>query len=188
MFTQTQTDTVIITIPLRLKPRGKKDVKIMKLPYVKSLEKFKKPLQKLDTKLVFSYKNKLTHNLCVNKPKNQEVNNGVYEIPCNTCKKVYVGETGRDLKTRVKEHQKDIKTANENNAMFIHMRDFDHPIDFGSAKIVYPADSLRRRHIIESALIEKHRSNDNCVNLNKGFSPNNPLVSKYVRQSIKLLK
>ena len=147
----------------------------MKLPYVKSLEKYKKPLQKLDTKLVFSYNNKLTHNLCVNKPKNQEVNNGVYEIPCNTCKKIYVGETGRDLKTRVKEHQKDIKTANENNAMFIHMRDFNQPIDFGSAKIVYPADSLRRRHIIESALIEKHRSNDNCVNLNKGFSLNNPL-------------
>ena len=101
---------------------------------------------------------------------------------------LYVGETGRDLKTRTREHKYDIKTANENNAMFVHTRDFDHPIDFEKAKIVYPTNSIRRRHIIESALIDKHKSNNQCVNLNRGFSPNNPLVSKYIRQTIELLK
>ena len=29
----------------------------------------------------------------------------VYKIPCSNCDKVYVGETGRHLKCRVKEHQ-----------------------------------------------------------------------------------
>ena len=119
---------------------------------------------------------------------NRQIDSGVYEIPCKTCDKVYVGETGRDLKKRTKEHKYDIKTGNENNAMFIHTRDFDHPIDFDKAKIVYPSTSIRRRHIIESALIDKHKSTGKCVNLNRGFSPNNPLVSKYIRQTINLLK
>ena len=167
---------------------SKKETNIMKLPYAKHLEKFKRPLQKIETKLVFTYNNKLSHNLCSNKPKSVATKSGVYEIPCKICNKIYVGESGRDLKTRVREHQYDIKTGNENNAMFVHLRDSNHPIDFKNARLVYPSNSIRRRHIIESALIEKHKSNDNCVNLNKGFSPNNPLVSKYVRQSIKLLK
>ena len=166
----------------------KKEVKIIKLPYIKTLEKFKRPLQNINSKLVFTYNNKLTHNLCKNKPKSSQITSGVYEIPCKTCDKVYVGETGRDLKTRTREHKYDIKTANENNAMFVHTRDFDHPIDFEKAKIVYPSNSIRRRHIIESALIDKHKSNNQCVNLNRGFSPNNPLVSKYIRQTIELLK
>ena len=51
---------------------NKEDIKIMKLPYVKDLEKFKKPLQKMKTKLVFTYNNKLTHNLCKNKPQNSQ--------------------------------------------------------------------------------------------------------------------
>ena len=71
--------------------------------------------------------------------------------------------------------------------MFVHLRDSNHPIDFEHAKIVYPSNSVRRRHIVESALIDKHKSLDNCVNLNRGFSPINPLASKYVRKSIKLL-
>ena len=30
----------------------------------------------------------------------------VYKIPCKNCERVYVGETGRPLGTRVKEHRK----------------------------------------------------------------------------------
>ena len=37
------------------------------------------------------------------------------------------------------------------------MRDFDHPIDFKNARIVYPSSSVRRRHLVESASIDKHK-------------------------------
>ena len=33
----------------------------------------------------------------------------VYRIPCKSCDSVYVGETGRKLGTRVKEHKKDVE-------------------------------------------------------------------------------
>ena len=165
----------------------KKDNKILKMPYMKNLEKFKRPLKNLNTDLVFTYGNKLSHNLCSNKPKKALPNYGVYEIPCKDCEKIYVGESGRDLKKRVREHKSGIKNADVNNALFVHVRDFDHPIDFENAKIVYPSSSVRRRHIVESALIEEYNKNGKCLNLNKGFCPNNPLVLKNVLESIKIL-
>ena len=112
---------------------------------------------------------------------------GVYEIQCETCDKIYVGESGRDLEKRVKEHRRDIKNAEVKNAMFVHVRDFDHPINLKNAKNVYPSSSVRRRHIIESALIEKYSSQGKCMNLNKGFSPNNALILKNVLDSVKML-
>ena len=86
----------------------------------------------------------------------------------------------------MKEHKSGIKNADVNNALFVHVRDFDHPIDFENAKIVYPSSSVRRRHIVESALIEEYNKNGKCLNLNKGFCPNNPLVLKNVLESIKI--
>ena len=71
--------------------------------------------------------------------------------------------------------------------MFVHIRDFDHPIDFKNARIVYPSSSVRRRHIVESALIEKYSSENVCLNLNKGFLPNNILALKNVLESVKLI-
>ena len=153
---------------------------------MKNLEKFKRPLNKVNTNMVFTYQNKLINNLCNNKPKKCFTNYGVYEIPCKTCDKIYVGESGRDLEKRIKEHKFDIKKANENNAMFIHLRDFDHPIDFKNAKIVYPSSSVRRRHLVESALIDKYKQKSMCMNLNKGFSPYSSLVSNYILDSTKI--
>jgi len=41
-------------------------------------------------------------------------NNIIYKINCRGCKSTYVGQTKRNLKTRVKEHQNNInkKTGN----------------------------------------------------------------------------
>ena len=33
----------------------------------------------------------------------------VYKVLCKNCKRVYIGETGRKLGTRLTEHQKDVK-------------------------------------------------------------------------------
>jgi len=33
----------------------------------------------------------------------------VYKIPCKNCQKVYIGETGRSFRVRMKEHQKEVE-------------------------------------------------------------------------------
>ena len=44
----------------------------------------------------------------------------VYQIPCAQCDEVYVGETGRPLKTRITEHKRVVSTVDVRNANAVH--------------------------------------------------------------------
>ena len=51
----------------------------------------------------------------------------VYEIPCRDCDAVYVGETGRSLSTRKKEHVEAVKEMNlQKSALCQHIATCDH--------------------------------------------------------------
>ena len=39
----------------------------------------------------------------------------VYKIPCSQCEKVYIGETGRQLGTRITEHRKEAEKISDRN-------------------------------------------------------------------------
>ncbi|XP_033099241.1 uncharacterized protein LOC117102900 [Anneissia japonica] len=76
------------------------------LPYLGQLShRIQCILSQADVKVFHSAPNKLSPTLQThkNKPPAQS-QPGVYRIPCE-CGKVYIGETGRDLRTRLKEHQ-----------------------------------------------------------------------------------
>ena len=46
----------------------------------------------------------------------------VYKIPCSgTCNKSFIGETGRGLNTRLKEHKRDVRNHNRSNALVLHI-------------------------------------------------------------------
>ena len=47
----------------------------------------------------------------------EERNGVVYEVPCASCDHVYIGETGRGLKERVKEHRYAVRMGNMNNGI-----------------------------------------------------------------------
>ena len=54
----------------------------------------------------------------------------VYQISCRDCNAVYVGETGRSVRTRKREHTDAVKTFNtKKSALSQHVMDFDHRID-----------------------------------------------------------
>jgi predicted GIY-YIG superfamily endonuclease len=46
---------------------------------------------------------------------------GVYELKCMTCEQVYIGQTGRDIKTRYKEHVSDIKSKKDKSRYALHI-------------------------------------------------------------------
>jgi hypothetical protein len=53
----------------------------------------------------------------------QTLNNpsGIYKLKCNTCNNVYVGQSGRAIKVRYKEHIRYIRTNNSTSAYATHI-------------------------------------------------------------------
>ena len=154
------------------------------VPFIPALKNIDRPLRPFNTKLIFSYKNKIGSRLSSNKPKKKSV--GVYEVPCGSCPKLYTGETGRDLKTRLKEHQYGIICNDRENGIVNHTISEDHHFNFKEAKVVFPCTSYRRRHLVESALIKRYENMGLSANLNSGFSPHNELLSYYIREASNL--
>jgi hypothetical protein len=50
--------------------------------------------------------------LNVKKSTNIHSSSGTYSLKCSTCNSVYVGQTGRDIRTRFKEHHRYGRTNN----------------------------------------------------------------------------
>ena len=62
--------------------------------------------------------------------------NLVYEVPCQNCAFVYIKQTKRYLKSRIKEHQRAIKFQwPEKSALCQHSMENDHLIDWSEVKI-----------------------------------------------------
>ena len=154
------------------------------LPFSESIERFIRPLKQNNWELVFTYKNKLFNKLNKNSPKCSDTPNGVYYIPCKGCPKGYLGETGRELKQRIKEHKNDIVRQVPESGVATHVREQGHKFNFDKAEFIVPCSDKKKRHIIESALIKK--LGKRCVNLNNGFAPNNVVLSKYILDVINL--
>ena len=87
----------------------------------------------------------------------------VYNIPCKNCNKYYIGQSGKSLDFRIKQHKYNIRTANLNSALYVHLHNENHEIDFKNATVTTNVKNITNRHIIESALI-KHNQ-DNIFNL-----------------------
>ena len=58
-------------------------------------------------------------------------------IPCRDCDKTYVGQTKRQLNTRIKEHNNDInKKSCSPFVISKHRIDSSHDFDWGNVKIL----------------------------------------------------
>ena len=93
----------------------------------------------------------------------------VYQISCRDCNAVYVGETGRSVRTRKREHANAVKTFNtKKSALSQHVMDFDHKIDWDNVKILKSESYAYRRRVAESFLINQKTYSCNVINRNDG--------------------
>lgn len=95
----------------------------------------------------------------------------IYEIPCQSCNKTYIGETGRQFSTRKKEHQKECeketagpltraskhKATQENlkSAISDHCKRENHLMDWDKAKVIHRESNRFQRWIREAIEIRK---------------------------------
>jgi hypothetical protein len=50
---------------------------------------------------------------------------GIYKLKCNTCNRAYIGQSGRSIAVRHKEHLRYIRTNNPNSAYALHILKID---------------------------------------------------------------
>ena len=77
-------------------------------------------------------------------------------IPCKDCNKVYIGQTGASLATRISQHKSYTRAADDGKSVFVHMSSNNHNIAFDQASVVKYSNISFNRTIIESALIKYH--------------------------------
>ena len=89
------------------------------------------------------------------------------------CHKKNFGETGRSLNTRISEHKRDVKYANENNAIFLHYKDFNHTANWQNSKVIFKSNNYKKRRLLESALINTFPN----MNTSHGSFQLNPVIN-----------
>nr|XP_053627747.1 uncharacterized protein LOC128685277 [Cherax quadricarinatus] len=147
---------------------------ILCLPYISGLSNLNSSLRPLDIKLTFRQTNTLSTNLVHTSPPSTDVPD-VYSISCS-CPLQYFRETGRSLSDRLREHKNSVRLANTNNALFCHVRDHSHPVDWSSAKTVFPTSNSNSCCLVESSIIH----NFPCMNLSPGFVSVDAFLSHYI--------
>ncbi len=85
----------------------------------------------------------------------------VYKLKCLDCDACYVGETGRKLRTRVKEHAQDSRLGNRKSAMSMHCIDNRHMFDTEMVRVLDRASNQYVRRLKEAFFI---RCSENLVN------------------------
>ena len=118
------------------------------LPYVKNVtDKIGRILAKKNMKISFSPYVKIRHMLRQVKDIIPLQSSGIYQIPC-VCGKVYIGQTGTTVSTRLSEHQRWIR-LNQPGKLSVaeHALEDFHQIKFEDTKIIARPARLNNRLI-----------------------------------------
>ena len=79
----------------------------------------------------------------------------VYVIECKRCGSLYVGETGRKLSERFREHRRNVLNRKVENEVASHFCSNDHCVDDMSVCGVFSVRDTKRRKLEEQKLIFK---------------------------------
>ena len=107
------------------------------IPYIKGIsENISRILQPFNIRVahkpITTLRQLLTNIKDRDEPRNRQ--GAVYKINCSDCHASYIGETGRNLTTRLTEHKRATRKGDVNNHIAEHHRLTNHTIDWDSAQ------------------------------------------------------
>lgn len=159
--------------------------KFIGFPYIKDLsEHLRKTF--IDTEFLPGYKcfNRLDRFIKLHKDLTTPLheNNIIYKICCRDCNASYVGQTKRQLKTRLNEHIKNIKSSNL-SVVSQHIIEHNHSFNWDNATILDRENNYFKRLISESIHIKQQINglnyNEDTDLLDKNYFP---LLTKIINK------
>nr|XP_022909888.1 uncharacterized protein LOC111421016 [Onthophagus taurus] len=143
--------------------------------------KIKQSLKQYNINLNFKPNKTLERMLINNKDKiNKLDDNGVYILECDTCKAAYIGETGRSLRKRIREHK------HKNNSNFGNHLTFNSKHEFNedkNSRILHHINKSYYLEIMENYEINKFLNNCPDVTcLNEQIIPTRRPLYTYLKQ------
>lgn len=134
----------------------KTPLKTICIEYVPNLsDKIRRILGSFNIRTVFKSSTTLRALLSNIKPIDVQQNSKevVYALPCQ-CKELYVGETGRPLEIRIKEHRDKVKEHKISSSLVAeHAWTNMHNFNWDSAVAIYKESNVRKRKFVEAAFI-----------------------------------
>jgi len=134
-------------------------------PHIKSIATNLKHIgKKYNLNIIHSCKNKLSKFITTEKDhiNKMKQNNVVYKIKCKDCDANYVGQTKRQLQTRIKEHRTDInKKSGLPSVISTHRLSQKHDFDWDNVKILDKEPSYKKRLTSEMIHIKIQHNNIN---------------------------
>ena len=150
------------------------------LPYFENFVLIRKILSFFNINVAFEYKNTLRSFLVSNRP--QEAEKGcVYMVPCGApgCSSWYLGQSGKDLQLRVRQHQYSVRSNQTNNAISNHANNLGHSINWDGATAITRNTNYQQRLVIESCLISSARPG-RLMNEHPGGFRTDPVLNNLV--------
>lgn len=123
-------------------------------------------LNQLGCRTISVNKNNLGKMLINNKDKTEKLDKtGVYQLNCDDCDAIYIGQTGRNLKKRLEEHKKSILNNVCSTGMSTHCIENNHFINLKNVELLHSEKKGRKLDMLEQLEILKAlKTNKNVTN------------------------
>jgi hypothetical protein len=129
---------------------------IIKLPYIRgTTEKIGRLLKQQNIRPIFTPHRKISTYLRNFKNIEPLSSQGIYEIPCHNCEKVYIGKTNRKISARVAEHEVDVRNKKTTSTLAVHVMTEGHRINFSGTRSVASIQHETPRVYREAIEIER---------------------------------
>lgn len=96
-------------------------------------------------------------------PENKDNKSGVYKLTCGDCPMVYIGQTGRSFKKRMREHQRSYTNEVGNSTYADHLKEFGHSFNH-NFEILHNDRKSTRLNLLESLEINRYNSRKVLLN------------------------
>lgn len=145
------------------------------IPYISGVsERISRIFRKYDVNIAHQPSRKLRNELCHLKDKRSvgERAGVVYQLDCKDCDAKYVGETGRQLQDRMKEHQRDIVNKKKVSKVYEHVNTTKHSFDFENVRILDNCSHRKARLHLESVhTYMQHNTINRSLTLDNTYKP-----------------